>query len=209
MGFVRDLKNAIRQELGMPEIRDLKQPISNLDIALTGWQGDYSHSDYAKFSNTSKVFNELKRFNGKFTILRDGTLIPSLNSKLHTYYGKLDINEGNINRGPDTIENSPYRYYNLPTIELTKEGYTFEIHPDCFYNKKMLKLRDYNFLSRPHYTLEGLYDSLPSPKMSNKINALEEELLKRRGIKNESIVRRKLTKLKLLENKYRKFVSDQ
>jgi hypothetical protein len=100
--------------------------------------------------------------------------------------------------------------FNTPVITRRHpsiEEYIGKDYP-LFFENGTLKFSSIPF-SRPHYTLDGLYSTLGNDRMNAKINALQQELLGRVGYRDESICSKNHTRLKLLESKYKKLVSDQ
>jgi hypothetical protein len=142
-------------------------------------------------------------------LLLDGSLLcSSLDNRLHTYSAEIDLEEVDFSflKIPDTLEMRPYRHYGLPHLHLGPRMVIADIDPASFEESKPLRLMCSPF-SRPHYTLKGLYDSLPNERMHTRIDALKDELARRNGYSFESIVTSGKTKLKLLENLYRRKVS--
>ena len=208
MKFLDDFIDAVRQELGLPKKVNLKEPICNLKIDLTGWQKNYS--SLIDFVNLSEKMNVLSKFYGDFRLLRDGSLVRSpLDSRFHTHEVELDLRENFRYNFPDTFEMRPFRDYNPPHLHFKNNGKILgDISPDSFDDIETTKLSCSPF-SKPHYTLNGLYFTLPDMKMNTKIEALQKEILYKTGYKSESIATRKETRLKVLENTYKRKISDQ
>ncbi len=208
MGLIEEVVNEVRNQWGIAKKQNPKQPICNLKIELNGWQGNYT--DFSSFMSTANKLRILGKFEGEFRLLLDGSLInASPNPMFHSYSATLHLEEVSRLDFEQGFKTRPFRYLGLPHIHLKDNGYIFgSITPDSFGELKPTKLMCSPF-SRPHYTLEGLYDSLPNEKMNTKITALQKELLERTGYVFESVALRKDTRLKLLEHQYRRKVSNQ
>jgi len=211
MGFIGELTEVVKTELGLPKKPDPKQPICNLHIDINGWQRTYNDADWGEFTSNANRLRVLGKFRGDFRLLRDGSLVyASPDSRFHSYNAEIDLEEvsGALER-PDTFEMRPYRMYNLPHIHKVPGGEILgNVHPDSLEELGPMKLMC-SFFSRPHYTLKGFYDSLSDGKMHTRINALITELARRRGYSFDSIAVHGKTKLKLLESRYRKDISNQ
>jgi hypothetical protein len=210
MGLINDLVNAVREEWDLPKLERVnpKQQVCNLHIDINGWQRTYRNLDYQTFLSNSKKLGVLGKFRGDFRLLMDGSLIPSIPDEgFHSYGAEIDLDEVyKINFS--TTKFGPLRYLGLPHLHFVPGGEIVgHIHPDSLEDRSELKLTSCPF-SRPHYTLKGLYNSLEDEKFNTKINALRDEL-GRGGYVDNSIANRKQTKLKLLENRYRRKVSNQ
>jgi hypothetical protein len=177
-----------------------------LNIYFTGWEGVYS--DLSHFKNIAKKVEILEPFLGEKTLLLDGSLSSGFNVKLHKFDLEFDLREGYNVDGTFYINSKweSFQYYNLPHAHF-EGGTVISVSPQ-FFMKKIPQFMDGAF-SRPYYALRGLYSTLPNEKLNTRINALRQELLIRKGYHEDSIAIRKETMIKLLENKYRKLISNQ
>ena len=162
-----------------------------MHIDIIGWKREYLNLTH--FLNTAEKATVLREIQGNHILLRNGVLCPNSHDyKLHTYFGEVDLEED----------------YTFPHIHLS-DGFTLgDIDPESFKESTKPRLRGILF-SRPHYTLEGLYSTLPNERINTRINAMQKELFERKGYLFESIVTRKAAKLKLLENAYKRIISNQ
>ncbi|MBU2616259.1 MAG: hypothetical protein KKC19_04105 [Nanoarchaeota archaeon] len=169
--------------------REASRPVFNIDIGVDGWQGPFDSLIMLR-STADKTEIAKKYFVGQFHVDNSGRLWRGHEKELHTFEGKVNLWEWHDNE-------SPHVHY---------EG-NFN---DIFIRGGEVKFEHGTVIERPIYTLQGLYISLPNDKMNTRINTLEDELKYHAGFEySGSIAKRKETRLRLLENKYRKMVSDQ
>ena len=215
--LLKSARDEARLQAGKPVTLDPKQPICNLDITITGWEGKYGEENRAEFLSKSNKLRKLGRFAGDYTLLRDGTFKLGSTKGLHRYSGEIDLNETFNLNVPDNFEMRPFYNYNLPHVHITGDSGYFHsgymlghISPESLTDKlNPLKFQENAPLSMPHYTLEGIYYMLDNSKMSTKINAIQKELLEKKGYEFNSIATKKETRVKLLELKYRQLISNQ
>jgi hypothetical protein len=173
---------------------ELKDKLSNfamynLDIKLEdGWQGPFEEPRDLQLMN--ERLKEVLPFVGDFTVYRDGRLLCLKTEGLHTYSGIIDVDQNDhIHFG------SPGRR-NISRIK--KNWLREKSLVDGFYTPES-----------PVYTLDGLYDTLEDNSEELKIGTLVDALEEHANYNFESIATGEKTRLKLLENSYRKHISDQ
>ena len=196
MDLIENIKKAYRQEWGIREPADPKQPICNLSIEVVGWEGNYPKDMMAAFLDMANRLEVLGKFHGKYRLLRDGDLVRYLSDgNYHTYSATLNLCEPTSNLSVSSVR---------PHLHLKGHSSDFAyVRPELF--KVFLPPMSIN----PHYTLKGLYSQLPDKKISTRIAALEEELEERIGFEYEGIMSSPEAKLKFLEYQYKKQISDQ
>ncbi len=168
-------------------------PIFNLHFEITGWQGPFR--DYNEFKDVVDKLNYLRDSSTiAYKILEDGRLVPGSKEGLHTFHGELDL-KGISRMLHFYSENGNLHYIYRGGENLFLAG--------IFKNNKD------GINQKPRYTLQGLYATLADNKINTKIRRLEEELKEHKGYEFNSIARHKETRLKLLENAYRRMVSNQ
>ncbi|VVB78072.1 Uncharacterised protein [uncultured archaeon] len=178
--------------LNMLKKREVKEktPIFNIHLKITGWEGPFR--DYNEFRHVVDHFNYLPDSSTiGYRVLENGKLVPGTKTGLHTYSGEIDLSEFDM-----------HIHFKSGIGHIVKEG-----------NSIFLKDEkdDYNagFPRTPIYALEGLYATLPNNQRITKIRKLEKELKEQRGYEFNSIARLEKTRLKLLENTYRRKISSQ
>ncbi|MFH1248797.1 MAG: hypothetical protein V1660_01455 [archaeon] len=122
-------------------------------------------------------------------------MVKGFKNDLHTYHGTIDL---------DDLGEGPHIHFNekkgIDYVVDSNEGiFLKDVMGDAKYAEKI----------SPIYTLGGLYHSLPNNRMNTRIEALKDTLFAHARYEFDSIAKRKETVLKLLEHKYREFVSDQ
>jgi len=176
-----------------------KVPIFNVHLKITGWEGPFG--DYNEFRHVVRGLNYLGDSSTiAYKVMENGKLVPGLREGLHTYSGEIDLGEMGL-----------HIHYNGGGIgPLLREGDSvFLLDEKMNYENGMKR--------KPRYTLQGLYETLTDNRMNTKIKRLEEELKEQDKYKFNtnlryqfnSIVKHKETKVKLLENAYRRRVSNQ
>lgn len=168
-----------------------KLPIFNLSTNITGFQGPFKNlNEFLSRSESAKYF---KNYIGVFHVCRNGELKHGFINGLHRYRAEFDLEE--------LTSFSSYKHIH------GDNGKVLDIY---FKNDKLFL---YRVPSEPIFTLDGLYSILPNQKINTKINAmliiLKDYNREDFGDSLQSIATRKETKLKLLENKYRRIVSNQ
>ena len=169
--------------------------IANIKINPGDWpQGPFPNINDLKNAYT-RVQN-LEFFLGNFIIFNSGELKRGSEKGLHTIVKTMDA----------TLWNGDYHLHGMGIkgiLYLRKKGKKLvtENYPRCFSDN-------------PHYTLSGLYGTLPNQEIGTKIKAIKQELHKRDYHKiltqfNHSISKNNKLRLKLLENLYKREISDQ
>jgi hypothetical protein len=158
-------------------------PLFNLSIELHDWEGPFKNFDY--FLGIAKIAKEYSHLRGDHHVTSEGDIKYGKLTNLHTFKAEIDLaQKDHIHYGKNVII--------LPLQTLTTV------------NRKELP-------SHPVYTLRGLYATIPERHRTDrisKLNKLSEEFLLRNK-KLESIAKNPKTIIKLLENKYRREISDQ
>lgn len=176
------------------------EPLYNVDISLNDWQGPFKDKDIFEII-AKRYVDATKNFAGKRKVLRNGKLYSGSDSRLHTRKGSVNLYElgqphVHFDDGGLQYVEGPLAAFGGVTLDSTRKYWD-----------------DREFLGGdkrlPWYTLSGLYSTLPNEKISTRINALEEHLKHHANFDFGSIAKRKETRLKLLENAYRRLVSNQ
>ena len=137
-------------------------------------------------------------FLGNFILLSSGELKKGIQKGLHTFVAELDA---------ESPRNMHIHYGKDMGSMLILGKY-----------KGKIVTEDYPVSEKdqqpPIYTLEGFYDALPNKEVGTRLKALKHEFngqgLQERLLNfNNSIAKRNETKLKLLENLYKREISDQ
>lgn len=158
----------------------------NIQFNVVGWERGFRHVD--EFRCAARKLEEIGS-ERKFTVYSDGRLVHGLEKGLHSFCGEIDLRE-------DHPRYEIHIHYFKGDVEhISTKG-------------NNLVLKDI-LVTSPRYTLEGLYSTLPNEKMSTRIGALKTALQEHVGYEFKSIAKRKDTRLKLLENAYRRRVSNQ
>lgn len=123
-------------------------------------------------------------YDGDHIVLENGCLDRGKDSRLHTYFAKINVE--------DSVSG--------PHLHLA--GGSMVYISDVFPSLERCLVEE------PHYTLSGLYETLPDNGMDTRIDALN-VALSRVGFEDNSIATHKEVRLKLLEGHYRRLVSDQ
>lgn len=126
-----------------------------------------------------KLYNRVAPFVGLFKVLDSGELVTGIEPGVHLYEASLDLSQDDHIHFDGGIANL--------SLVLGKPVLT----------------RGYKIKDTTH-TLQGLYRASRASRPDAKISILEDVL----GEDN-SIVQKEETKLKLLENRYRRLISDQ
>ena len=149
----------------------------------------------------SELLDKEYRFANAYDLFRETDRLRDLLLKLP--YGQFSVmNSGKLVRG--WKDNLTYRVCIISSFEFDHAHYAgtggiedFTKKDGCFY------LDNRGCRAKPLYNLRGLYNTLPNLKIHTKIQAMcglmgssHSELLK------ESLATRKITRLKLAENKY-------
>ena len=159
-------------------------PLFNLLIKLEGWRGPF------KDFNSFLYIAELARFNshleGKCYVMPNGEIKKGSVGGLHTFEAYIDL-------------------YAKNHIHYGKRGRVLPLQNPVTIDPKDLP-------KSPKYTLNGLYEVYSAKGMcmglDTKIAILSHKINPESEMFN-SIAKRKITKLKLLENAYRREISDQ
>jgi hypothetical protein len=166
-----------------PESLIKKSPIAlfNLSIKLDGWQGPFKHFNY--FLDIARIAEEYSHLKGDHYVTSNGEIKCGKMENLHTFEAEIDLTQ------------KDHIHY----------GKRFHILP--LYSPSMISFEG---LYSPVYTLKGLYETIPRimRNINSKIERLSQEFDPKDKIFN-SIAKKSKTKLKLLENKYRREISDQ
>jgi len=158
-------------------------PLFNLNISLNDWHGPFAHISSLVMA-AEKVKKNLHLV-GERHVTSKGDVKNGKIDGLHTFQAEMDLyQEGHIHYGPNQrilsfIQPRIVNYHDLP--------------------------------KHPRYTLKGLYETLPQRCRNDplsQIEALSQEFTTRE-IAFGSIAKHSKTILKLLENKYRREVSNQ
>ena len=175
-----------------------QESLFNLNIKLEGWKGPFDDFDQLeRMAGLVKSFNEA---GDKFRVVRQddgkGRLHKGYEEGLVTYMGKIDLNE--------KISDIHVHY----RLNGTGRGFNRIFIEKIFNEDNGFFLDDAGV--NPRYTLEGLYGTLKDERINTKINALVGELEKHASFDSSVILntkeRKKETKLKLLENKYKNLI---
>ena len=157
-------------------------PAFNIVIDIEGWEGPFDSLE--EFEGMAhKVSIAESQYVGQFHVLSSSRLSHGFKEGVHTYKGEVDLRDQPIH---------VHYGHRIDDIYFTSEG--------TFFGR-----RD----RVPKYTLQGLYKTLPNDKTSTRISALRSTLESRVGYKFDSIATRKEVQLRLLENQYRRRISDQ
>jgi len=172
-------------------LKENKPAISlfNIQFDVNGWEGPFS--DVNEFRHVSKQLEKIKSARA-FIVANNGILTHGTKEGLHTFYGEIDLRESYLH----------FHYSSGMADRIVKEGDDLVLEYLAINKKNGVE-------SSPRYTLDKLYSTLSNEKMSTKIGALREALQQHANYRSESIAKRKNTRLKLLENAYRRKVSDQ
>ena len=162
---------------------NIEVPLFNINIALKGWKGPFK--DIAHFELIADRERDRRNCNGDFYVLSGGRLLKGKKENLHTFKGDLDLEE------------------------YTHVHHNYGIHISDIISKNGDLFFSHIFGTNPVYTLQGLYNSLPNKKINTKINMLIDALETHTNYKFNSISKRKETKLKILENAYKRLISNQ
>lgn len=178
------------------KIRSLK-PLYNVDIKLTGFQGPFN--SLVDFEVIGKLVSRLRDLQGKFYILENGELVSGKKERIHTFYCELDVS---------VIGRLPYIHY--PNGQLS---YITRIKGKPFLEEGVMDYKtrfEHGIEPRnPMYTLKGLYNTIENDRLNTKINALTDALKEHVKYDFQTIAKRKRTKICLLENAYKRLVSNQ
>lgn len=159
------------------------EPLFNISINLRDWQGPFKDISY--FLLVANIVSKFSLYHGKEShVCKNGRVSLGHIKGLHTFVGDIDFPEADHLHFGRNVSGFEFRNNNL---FLTNSGQT------------------------PIYTIEGLYATLSSNKINTKIRALSDALRYTHDYKNftESISSRKETRLKLLENMYRRNISSE
>lgn len=175
--------------------KDLKV-LYNVNIKLTEFLNVKNLHDFYVLSN---LVDRVKDLEGSFYVLETGELIRGKKDGLHTFSGELDVCD--VGRLPHVhYKEKPFNYVlrdnGKPFFEEVKE--VFEI-------SKEVDLEQRN----PVYTLEGLYNTLEDNRGQTRLNALVDVLKKQAKYDFNSIATNERIKIFLLENAYKRKISDQ
>jgi len=164
--------------------KEKEQSLFNVSINLDGWQGPYDSLRYFLIiaEDASKFY---KYSSGFYHVYKNGKLCPGEVEGLHKFTAQVDFPH------PDHMHYDGGRIMDI-------------------------KFKDNDLFITNHgeiliHTLEGLYNLLQKKDFNTKIRALSDRLNDYPDYQNflKSISTRKTTRLKLLENIYRKNVSNQ
>ena len=166
-----------------------EKPLFNIEINIDGQQGPFKSFDY--FLYIAKTADRVsKNYIGSFSVTDNRRLIRCVTKGLHTYRGEIDLEET-----PAFGVYHVHHHHGIGVSDIIHEnGNIFLSHI---------------FDEEPIYTLQGLYNSLPNQKINTKINALLGSLENHTNYEFNSIATKKETRLKLLENAYRRLISNQ
>ena len=197
MGLMNLTRIFLGREEVVPKLRG-DEPLCNVHISLNDWQGPFKDEDI--FEIIAKRYNDAKKnFAGKRKLLRNGELNLGSDSRLHTRKGSVDL----------YALGQPHVHFDDGGLQYI-EGPTAMFGPVTLNsNRKYWESFSDEDRRLPWYTLNGLYSTLPNERMSTRIQVLEKHLKHHACYNFESIARRKETRLKLLENAYRRLVSNQ
>lgn len=123
--------------------------------------------------------------------MEDGRLVSGPKDGLHTYSGEIDLTELDV-----------HIHFNKGIGRLVREG-------DSIFLKDEKRNYEAGIKQTPIYTLQGMYATLPNNQRITKIKKLEEELKQHVEYEFNSIARLEKTRLKLLENAYKKKIPSQ
>lgn len=133
-----------------------------------------------------RKYDTTSDFIGEFVLLGSGELIRGSSPYLHTYRTELGFCDDHIHLGPGNMNKV------LINLMRDNEGH---LYLDAKYET-------------PHFTLDGA--RLMSLNKSNRLKVLEGIIRQHNpGFRLNSIATREDTRLKLLENAYKRYVSDQ
>ena len=171
------------------------EPIFNYKIFPEKFkQGPFK--DFGELEEEYLAIQEKGRgFLGNFILLSSGELKKGTQKGLHTYVAELDA------ESPSNI----HIHYGKSMLLLRKSRGKIETE---YYPISEKSRRS------PKYTLGGFYDTLPNQEVGTRLKALKHEF-NRQGLQerllnfNNSLAKRNETKLKLLENLYKREISDQ
>jgi hypothetical protein len=162
-----------------------EEPLFNISINLRNWQGPFKDINY--FLIVEKTVSQFSLYHGKEShVCKDGRVSLGHIEGLHTFVGDIDFPEADHLHYGRNISEFEFRNNNLFLTNIGKN---------------------------PIYTIEGLYSTLSNNKINTKLKALSDVLKLSTPSQyktfSESISTRKETRLKLLENIYRKNISNQ
>ena len=169
----------------VPSKTKTEVPLYNVDISFREWKGPFRN--IREFEHIAKIFTRIEGLKGSFFVTNEGRLVIGSQQGLHTYKANIDL----------TQPNHVHIEEKLPSyLEYKNE----KIFLDAYYQTPN---------NKPVYTLNGLYETLENNKLNTKIKALEDNLKNHKDYDFNSITRPKEIRLKLLENAYRRLISDQ
>ena len=163
-------------------------PVCNFNIKLKGWEGPFQNLEH--FLIVSERVKSLKNINGQHVLGSEGLLYKGKYGGLHNFEAELDL------EAPDYV----HIHYgpNGGILDVNRKGESF-----C--------LRGFGDI--PRYTLRHLYKTLPNQKRNTKRSAIAGQIKSHSSYEIDKFLEdslsREETKLKLLEQKYRTFVSNQ
>jgi len=174
------------------------KPISNYKILPEGFkQGPFK--DFGELEEEYLAVQEKGRgFLGNFVLLSSGELKKGIQKGLHTFVAELDAESSrniHIHYGKDMGS--------MFILGKYKGKVVTEHYPVSEKDQQP-----------PIYTLEGFYDTLSNQEVGTRLKALKHEFneqgLQERLLNfNNSLAKRNETQLKLLENLYKREISDQ
>jgi len=174
------------------------KPIFNYQIL----PGEFKKGPFKDFGELEEEYLAVQEkgrgFLGNFVLLSSGELRKGIQKGLHTFVAELEA---------ESPRNIHIHYGKNRGTMLILEKHKGEIVTEHY--PISVKSRE-----SPKYTLEGFYDTLPNQEVGTRLKALKHEF-GRQGLQerllnfNNSIAKRNETKLKLLENLYKREISDQ
>ena len=192
-------------------------PVYNVKIDIKGWNGPFSSRGQLK-RMIGHVDEARLNYEGFFYVTNSGRLICGYKKGLHTYEGEVDLSEIHQGRLPHVHWKGGHILEDIlikgGKVFFKEEKERYErmkniILPEEVDGKYVLSDKSMQHIP-PIYTLSGLYENLPNEKMNTKIAVLTDEIKKHNpDFEFNSIAKSKELRLKLLENKYRRLVSDQ
>jgi len=163
-------------------------PVCNFDIELKGWKEPFKN--LADFLRMAEKARSLSRLQGEHVLFSDRSLGGGHVNGLHVFKAELDLD------APGYV----HLHYvpNGGILDVGKEKGTFYLR---------------GFGDNPVHTLTHLYESLPNQKGNTKREAMADQIKLHSSHNIDKFLEDSLsggrTKFKLLEQKYRTFVSNQ
>jgi hypothetical protein len=186
-------------------------PLFNINISAKGSINFDDTTNSIIAENIINRYMELRQILRRTVkVLSDGKIIPGKEDGLHTYEADMDVEDFILD---------PHIHYNNSGMIETIETFKGEI-----YLKSIREYhRDYQTFEgsrfgkklKPHYTLNGFYQARKIKSIDERIKALEAFFIDKESQQPEhqriqiGSIAKEYTRLHLLENNYRRTISNQ